>query len=76
MYGRLLVLWWGNVEKRDHLVDLDVERRIISKETLKKYNGSVSTGFIYFSNGKRRRAVVNTEWTVEFHKMWGIGLVE
>ena len=76
MHGRVLVLWWGNANKEGHLGDLDVEGRILLKEIFKKYNGSVSTGFICFSNRNRRRAVVNTEWVVEFHKMRGIGLVE
>ena len=59
MYGRVLVLWWENVNKKDHLEDLDVERRIILKEIFKKYNGNVSTGFICFSNRNGRWAVVN-----------------
>ena len=29
-------LWWGNLEERDHLEDLDGDGRIISKEILKK----------------------------------------
>jgi len=61
MYGRGLLLWWGNANKEGHLRDLDVERRIILKAKFKKYSGSVSTGFISFSNRNRRRAVVNTE---------------
>ena len=31
MCERVLLLWWGNVNKKDHLEDLDVERRIIGE---------------------------------------------
>jgi hypothetical protein len=69
------VFGWGN-ENKGHLGDLDVEGRIILKVIFKKFNGSVSTEFICFSKRNRRPAVCNTERTVEFHKMRGIGLLE
>jgi hypothetical protein len=35
MYGTVLLLWWGNVNEKDHLEDLDVERRTILREIFK-----------------------------------------
>jgi len=33
-------LWWGNLRKRDHLLDLGVDGRIILKKILKKWDGA------------------------------------
>ena len=31
--------WWGNLREKDHLEDLDIDRRIILKCIFKKWNG-------------------------------------
>jgi hypothetical protein len=37
-------LWWGNLRKRDHLLDLGVDGRIILKSILKKWDGAWPQG--------------------------------
>jgi hypothetical protein len=32
-------VWWGNVRERDHMVNQDVDRKIILKCIFKKYDG-------------------------------------
>ena len=33
--------WWGNLEERDHMGDLDVEIKIILKLIFKQWDGSM-----------------------------------
>jgi len=42
----------GKPEKRDHLEDLCVDGRIILKRILKKWDGRIWTGFIWFRTGR------------------------
>ena len=36
--------WWGNLRERDHLVDPDVDGRIILKWIFRKWEGKAWTG--------------------------------
>ena len=42
--------WWGNMKERDHLEDPDLDRRIILKRTLKKWDRAW-TGLIWLRIG-------------------------
>jgi len=42
--------WWKG-EERDHLEYLDVDRKMILKSILKKYNGSMWSGLIWLRTG-------------------------
>jgi hypothetical protein len=37
--------WWGNLRKRDHWGDLDVEGRIILRWIFRKWKGVMGTGW-------------------------------
>ena len=53
-------LWLGNLKERDSLGDLDVNRTIILKQTLKKIRWD-SVDWIYLARDKDKwRIVVNT----------------
>jgi hypothetical protein len=39
--------WWGDLRERDHLEDLDVDGRIISKWIFKKWDKEACTGLIW-----------------------------
>jgi hypothetical protein len=48
-------LSWGNLRKRDHLEDPDLDGRMILKRILKKEFGRASTGLIKIREGKSSR---------------------
>ena len=52
-------LRWGDLGKRDHLEDLDINWRIILKCYFKKYDGEAWTGFMA-QNSDRWQELVNT----------------
>jgi hypothetical protein len=39
--------WWGDLTRRDHLEDIDVDGRIILKRIFKKWDGEGWTGLIW-----------------------------
>jgi len=43
--------WWGDLEERDHLADLDVDGRIILKWIFKEWGGEAWTGLIWLMIG-------------------------
>jgi hypothetical protein len=43
--------WSGDLRKRDHLEDLDVDGRIILKWIFNKWDGEVRTGLIWLRIG-------------------------
>jgi hypothetical protein len=43
--------WWGNLTRRDHLKDLDINGRITSKWILKKQDAMMWIGFILLRIG-------------------------
>ena len=47
----LIGFWWGDLEERDHLADLDVDGRIILKWTFKEWGGEAWTGLIWLRIG-------------------------
>ena len=42
-----IVFWWRNLRERDHLEELDVDRRTIFKLIFKKLDGEAWTGLIW-----------------------------
>jgi hypothetical protein len=44
--------WWGYVRERDHLKDVDVDRKITLTLVLSKKRGMAWTDFICFKRGK------------------------
>jgi hypothetical protein len=47
--GMNIGFWWENRKKRDHLDDLDVDKRIVLEFVLQKHDWAVWTGFICLS---------------------------
>jgi hypothetical protein len=43
--------WWGDLEKKDHLADLDVDGSIILKWIFKEWGGEAWTGLIWLRIG-------------------------
>jgi hypothetical protein len=39
--------WWGDLSNGDHLEDLGIDRRIISKWIFKKWDGEAWTGLLW-----------------------------
>jgi len=44
-------IWWGDLKGRDHLEDLGVDKRLITKWIFKKWDGEARTGLISFRIG-------------------------
>ena len=40
--------WWGDLRKRDHLEDLDIDGRIILKWIFRKWDEEAWTGLLCF----------------------------
>jgi len=47
--------WWGNLLECDHLLDLDVDERIMVKRTLRKLGERASDGLIWLRIGNSDR---------------------
>jgi hypothetical protein len=47
---------WGSLKERDHLEDKGTDRRTL-KWIVKKYEGTVCTGFIWLSRGASERVL-------------------
>jgi hypothetical protein len=47
--------WWGNLLERDHLEDLGIDGRIISRWVFKKWDGEGWTGLMWLSVGTGSR---------------------
>jgi len=61
----------GDLRKRSHLGDLDVDGRIILKCIFKKWDRG--TNWIDLAQyGNRWRIVVMRSWTIDLYKMQGI----
>ena len=45
------MFWWGNLRVRDHWGDHDVDRRIILRWILRKWEGVVGTGWYWLRIG-------------------------
>ena len=43
--------WWGDLKERDHLEDLEVDRRIVLKWILKKWDVEVWTELTWLRKG-------------------------
>jgi hypothetical protein len=55
--------------ERDHLEDLDVDRRIILKWTFKKLKVRLWIGFIWLMIGNNARLLCIQQLTFSFHEM-------
>ena len=40
------VCWWGNLRERGHLIDVDIDGRILLKWVLTNWSGEAGTGLI------------------------------
>jgi hypothetical protein len=44
-------LWWGDLKERDHLEDLGIDRRVVLKCILKKWDVEVWAGLTWLMKG-------------------------
>jgi hypothetical protein len=44
-------LWWGDLRERDHLEDLEIDRRVVLKCILKKWDGEVWAELTWLRKG-------------------------
>jgi hypothetical protein len=52
-------IWWGNIKERRHVVDLGIDRRIILKYILNKWDGCMEWSYLA-QERDRWRAVLST----------------
>ena len=56
-------LWWGNLRKKDHGGDPDVDRRIILRWMFRKWEGVVGTGWSWLGIGRGGGHLWVRQWT-------------
>jgi hypothetical protein len=72
--------WWyihtnflsENFKGRDHAEDLSVDKRIVLKWILGKYDGKVWTASVWLRMETSGWLLLSRQWTFGFHKMWVI----
>ena len=65
------VFWWGYLGERDHLEDLSIDGRIISKSILNKLDGRLWVG-LFWHRTERQVVGCVEHLLVRLHKIWVI----
>ena len=68
------VFWWGNLTERDHLVDADIDERIILKRMLHKCDERACTGLIWLIKIDKCRTLVHTAMNLQIPQNSGNSL--